>query len=221
MTFHILKRNKRKLAIFDLDNTLIDSKKKLEVDVIEAMERLGHKIPYEESKGEWYEMAAKYGISKEKFDESFDQRRSWKEVLELGEIPLFEDTIPCLEKLRKTGTHLALLSRSKQEYTDQKLDYLDLRKYFEQVAVVNPKEPTKARRAIEIVSAIGPNNIDRAYCIGDKYEDLAIGRNIQNRFRINSTGVGIKREGYENRYPQESYQIDSLNGLPEIIENGK
>ena len=81
------KRNKQ-VMIFDLDNTLIDSGAKLIADIVKTFARLGYKVTPEEiaQYENWYERAETYGISKEIFDKSFNQRKTWKESLNDGEI---------------------------------------------------------------------------------------------------------------------------------------
>lgn len=198
----------------DLDGTLINSAGKLRNDVIEAFARLNVNIAPEEVVGNWYSLTEKYGISRDKFDQSFDKRKTWKESLERGEISIFPETREFLEYLQKNGARLGLLTKSIPEYTDQKIDYFDLRKYFETVQTVHPREKSKLGGAIEIVRNLNPETIQEAYFIGDKEEDISVSKKIGRIYKINARGIYVNREGNTlNGYTN----VNSLNKIVEVI----
>lgn len=212
--------NKGSIAVFDLDNTLIDSGRKLEADVIGAFSRLGYTVSPEEVKQykSWYEHAAKYGIPKEVFEKAFDQRKSWEQSLRDGEVPIFPETHSVLERLKERDIKLALLSKSIPEYTDPKLDFFDLRKYFQEVLTIHPREPSKDPAAIEIVKRINPETIEGAYFIGDRAEDVTCERAVREAYkedRIETKGIYVSRNGGAlEGYPS----VQSLEGVLTIID---
>lgn len=217
-------QNKDNLAIvFDLDNTLIDSRAKLKADVIEAMQRLGHYItPAEAGTRDWYTMAAKYGVSEQDFDASFDKRKTWEESLQSGEVPIFLDTIPCLEKLAANGTRLALLSKSIQKYTDVKLEHFGLRDYFETVETVHLRNPNKREGAISILETLGPSTVKKAWFVGDKPEDVVIAKDISDKYSLSTGGIYVNRNNIPVPAEVEIYHsVKSLDEIQRIIQNGK
>jgi len=189
----MVKQNK--LAVFDLDNTLIDSKRKLTLDIVGAFERLGQYITPEQITGNWYKLAEEYGISKEKFDEAFDQRKTWEDSLKSGDVIIFPETYEVLESLKGRDIRLALLSKSIPKYTQQKLDHFGLTKYFEGIKTVHPREPSKKQGALELIRELGPSTIERASFIGDKEEDVTIANDVYKKYSINSQGIYVNRDG--------------------------
>jgi len=193
------------LAVFDLDNTLIDSDAKLKADFIGAMQRLGIQItPEEARKGRWYETAKRYGFSQEQFDYSFNQRKTWEQSLKDREVTVFPGTISLLSLLKGREIKTGLLSLSKPSYTDLKLDYLGLRPFFDKVITVTPrKDATKKYGAFHLVSEMNPETIEEAYFIGDKLEDVALSRNVQKEFGIESEGILVdigRKNGTTSKY---------------------
>lgn len=209
------KENKQ-VIVFDLDNTLIDSSAKLTADVVGTFARLGHNVTPEEiaEYKNWYKHAEAYGIPKDIFDESFDKRKTWEESLDSGEVPIFPETYEVLEDLKRNEIRLSLLSKSIPEYTNIKLDYFDLNKYFENVVTIHPEKPSKLPGAIEIIEEFDPLTINKSYFIGDKEGDVSIARDIQEKYNISSKGIYINRN--EERL-EEYKNIKSLNELIEII----
>jgi len=210
-------KNNQTAAIFDLDETLIGSGRKLQADVIQAFARLGYTIPPEQIGKNWYKLAESYGISKEAFDEAFDKRKTWEQSLRDGEVPIFPETYKVLDELGQRGIRASLLSKSIPEYTQQKLDYIDLGKYFEQVLTIHPKEPSKDPAAIEIIRKMNPSTIQRAYFIGDKEEDVVVEKAVNQEFKgyeLTAGGIYVNRQGEQlNIYPS----VSSLEGILNII----
>lgn len=209
-------RGNKQVMVFDLDNTLIDSGAKLTADIVGAFARLGHKVTQEEIARykSWYEHAEAYGISKEIFDESFNKRKTWEQSLFDEEVPIFPETYNVLENLKRKNIRLSLLSKSLPEYTNLKLGYFNLNKYFEKVIAIHPEKPSKLPGAIEIMEEFNPSSINESYFVGDKEEDVSISRDISKKYGFSSGGIYINREGdkldgYKN--------IKFLNELLEIV----
>lgn len=226
------KGSQYKVAVFDMDNTLIDSARKLKHDVVDTFYRLGVNIPLAQIKGDWYKLAESYGVDRNVFDKEFENRKSWEESLEAGEVPIFSDTVPCLEKLSQEGIRMAVLSKSIPEYTRAKLDYFNLNKYFEQVETVHPRVSGKREGAINLIKRMNPSTIKETYCIGDKPEDVVIEKDIYRMgfksltpFRIipeiETKGIYLNRR--KLKVPKEvrgNIRVASLKRVPKIIEKG-
>src|SRR3989344_1124312 len=87
------------VAIFDRDNTLLNSEMKLKSDVTEAMHRLGVNISQEQIMGDWYKLVKSKGLNKKDFDREFNKRKSWEESIKDGEVKMFSKAMDCLEIL--------------------------------------------------------------------------------------------------------------------------
>ena len=103
-----------KTIVFDLDNTIIDSKGKLDRDLIKTFNRLGYSLSEKDLKKDWHEIISSYGISKNVFNKEFAKRKSWEDSIKNGEVKLFPDTVYALEKLKKKGHQILLLSHQRQ-----------------------------------------------------------------------------------------------------------
>ena len=103
---------KTKVGIFDLDGTLIDSNAKTQRDFVEAMARLGVDVTPEEALEEWEKVAERHSIPTDQLHKAFDERKSWEQSLQDGEVEIFPETHSVLEYLNNKGVKLALLSRS-------------------------------------------------------------------------------------------------------------
>ncbi len=216
-------KQKSLVAIFDVDGTLIDSGRKLKMDVVNAFAGLGKIISPEEVSGDWYRLAEQYGFSKEQFDEAFNHRKSWQQSLYDGECPLFNDTIPCLDALKQRGIRLAALSKSIPEYTFDKIDFHKLRRYFDDIETVHPREKDKVRGALDLTSRLDPETIEKAYFIGDTPGDVTIARDVKKKYSLSTEGIYVCRTTKPANLPAECNLVNSLNSIPEIIrrQNGK
>ncbi|MEK6885425.1 MAG: HAD hydrolase-like protein [Nanoarchaeota archaeon] len=211
---------KKTIAVFDVDNTLIDSQAKLRADFIGAMQRLGVGLKPEEIGMPWYEVATKYGFSKEIFDESFNKRKTWEQSLGDGEAPLFSDTLPCLEELALNGVRMAVLSKSIAKYTDIKLKHFGLDKYFEQVVNVHPKVNTKKYGALYLISELNPTEAGPIAFIGDKPEDVLVAKDAEREYQKVCNGFYVNR--MKNSLPKElvgagCLNLNSLRELPAFL----
>ncbi len=205
---------KKKVAIFDVDGTLIDSKTKIIKDVINAFKRLGKSITPEQIRGNWYDLANKYKISNKNFDNALSQRKSWEQALKNGDAPIFPETHRVLDKLKKKGVRMSILSKSTPRYTNTKLDYFDLKKYFEQVITINPDSPNKTQGSIEVIEAMDPKTIQKAYFIGDKKEDVTIANDINEKYKLSTQGIYVNRQG---ETLEGFHNIRSLEGFLGLI----
>jgi len=212
---------KQKIAIFDLDGTLIDSSAKLKADVISAFHRLGYQVSPENIGENWYDLARSRGITREAFDEEFDKRKTWAASLRDGEVAVFADTKSSLEKIAKAGITMALLSKSLPKYTDTKLDFFGLRKYFTAIRTTSPTELTKDDGAIKLVRELGPNNISLATFIGDNAIDLSCERAVAEYYnnQFQTRGVYVNRDGKSIKGYCSVKTLSEVADL--LIQNGR
>jgi len=203
--------------VFDLDNTLIDSKAKLVADVVGTFARLGIDVSTEEACTDWYKLAETKGVNKKEFDDAFHQRKTWEQSLADGEVPIFPETYETLDKLKDREIKLALLSKSIPEYTQTKLDYFDLNKYFEEVETVHPKEPSKDPGAIEIVKRLNPEHFETFWFVGDKQEDVVTEKAVSSAYDdygLATGGIYVNRQGNQlDGYPS----VSSLEQILDVI----
>lgn len=211
------------VVIFDIDGTILNTMPKMRADINGAFSRLGHIVTDDQISAQkgWYGLATQLGISNEAYDHEFDKRKSWEQSLRDGEAPLFEDALPCLEALLSGGATLAALTKSLPEYTQAKLDYHHLNRYFgDRVAVTDIKSPSKSVEALSLVRQIGIPSIQKAYFIGDRTEDVTVSAEVYQKLYVPSNGVYINRE--RKLIPQEVSLypvITSLNELLGVIAN--
>ena len=211
------------VALFDVDNTLLNSRPKIRADIVRAMAALGKVIRPEEADGEWRKLAQRYGISWKEFDEATTKyRKSWQDSLRDGEAPLFDDAVPCFDTLKGAGVELGILTRSTPEYTQTKLEFYGLGKYFQNIEVVPVDARDKIDGATGLVRRIGTKGIRRISFIGDKLEDVQVAEPVQEAFSINSEGIYVNR----NNKPISGYGGIVVNGLEEaaryiLRENGR
>ena len=199
------------LVIFDLDGTLIDSTPKLTADVVDAMKRCGISITPKDVKGNWYALAENYGITKEQFDAELDKRMSWQEALKRGIVKMFPETDDVLRYLQSRKVKMTLLSRSIPEYTNQKVKHFGLERYFDITRVTPVSAKSKTPEALDIVRESNPSRLESVYCVGDSEEDLTIAQDIQDQYKLNSSGVYVNRNSISNLPQYKS--IKSLNEL--------
>jgi len=221
--------NKGLVAVFDVDNTLIDSGMKLKNDVVGAFSRLGMEIGVDDVVGDWFALAESYGFDREEFDNALGNRKSWEESLRDGEAPLFDDVYECLDQLQGAGVALGVLTRSIPKYTRTKLNYHGLEKYFGDRMAVTPVQVKrgKEQEAIQLIQQVGPEIVERAYFIGDKVEDVVVDNVVHREFWIQTHGVYVDRKGRgspkeidEVKHPYERYKVASLSEVPGIVLEG-
>ncbi len=226
MSNNMTNQNKGLVAVFDMDNTLIDSGKKLESDVANAMSRLGITISSEEARAkDWYGMAEKYGVSREQFGESFGKRKTWTQSLRDGEAPIFPETYETLDILQSKGIRLGLLTKSDPAYTKEKIDYFNLERYFgDRIAITPVSEKNKNREALELMRRLSPETLARAYFVGDRPEDVLVTEPVEREIGVKSKGFYLNRNGLIVPEEVRGYRaIKSLSEVPIIIvgeENG-
>ncbi|MBS3094240.1 HAD family hydrolase [Candidatus Pacearchaeota archaeon] len=208
----------KKLAVFDIDGTILDSRERMARELVWTAEQLGVNTDYNialANYNKWSKFMEVYNITKSDFFNVKGQGKTWKESLESKEARLYKDTLPCLEELSQRGIILATLTKSKPEYTWEKINYFGLEKYFgDRVAISDVKSSSKLEDAKKLVSQVGLENISKAYFIGDQTGDVTIAPEIGQEFSVNPNGIWINRE-YSGT-PQELINFTQINSLEEL-----
>jgi len=212
---------KQKFAIFDVDGTILDSKRRMARELVWTAEQLGIGADYNialENYNNWNCFIDYYNIPKANFFGVEGQGKTWEQSLMEKEAILFKDTIPCLETLASRNVLLGVLTKSKPEYTWKKINYFGLKKYFgDRIVITNIKDQSKIDDAKRLVSQLN-QRISSVYLIGDQLGDVIIAPEVEETFRINSNGIWLNRECSEtpeilSKFPQ----INSLEELSKII----
>lgn len=151
-----------KVAIFDMDETLIDSYTKLDADITRAFALCGETLTARElflAHQNWeaymVEKKCKGRICSEEevarikaqFWVAFNQRPTWAADIKTGVAKLFPETLKVLEQLKAKGYRLLLVSRSEKKETYEKVEGFGLGNYFTGVYVV-PVRKERGQRSI-------------------------------------------------------------------------
>ncbi len=100
------------------------------------------------------------------------------------EIKLYDDVIPCLEKLKTLGIKLALLTDGRPEGQRNKIDALGISQYFDKIVITDELGGVEFRkpdiRAYEIICK------DLQIVLGDV---IAVGDNVKKDFGVQHYGA--------------------------------
>lgn len=182
--------NRIKAIIFDLDDTLYDcsgtmvlKSKKLAAKIIskaikcsetealklqlELEERLGPKADISR------EIANLYNLPEEFCREISNTINT----LEVEDAILFPDAIDAINKLKRTGYKLFLVTLGKKEWQERKIKVLGLENVFDEIIITdNPLGKEKCFKEILIKYDLKPEQV---LCVGDKIKDeIEVGKKL-------------------------------------------
>lgn len=215
----------KRIAIFDLDGTLVDSDKWMYRELIKTFNGLGISITEEEAsidgKRDKYALASRYGFGKNELDESY--RKNVKgmyaldEALDLGQVTLYPETLEALDELRASGVILGLLPRATRESDIlQKIQHLGLEKYFgDRISVVSNGH-IKYRGALGLLEKTQGQN-GRVYCIGDRVEDVVIAGRLKRDNQIDARGIYVHRLNSPDENLAGYKMVKTLDEIPELV----
>ena len=218
--------SKKRIAIFDLDGTLIDSDKWLSRELVETFKGLGISITEEEAaiegKRDKYTLANKYGFSKEELDRSYKENVKSKctldNALHSGELTLYPETLSTLDSLRDKGIVLGLLPRAtRKSDIVRKVKHLGLEEYFgNRIVIVPNNHNTKYMGAQNLLRKI-QDPIGKIYCIGDRAEDVLLAEHLKNSIQIDAEGMYVHRFDSPDPKLRKYLQVKSLSEIPPLV----
>jgi HAD superfamily hydrolase (TIGR01549 family) len=168
-------------VLFDYDGTLLDSVAVTYESFKEAFSELrygdlGLEFFRREFSMNHYDMYSKMGVKKE--DVKKVETMWWEYWEEMrGDIRLFPETIPTLEKLHSMRIGMGLVSDGRGSRIREDLEKFDIKKYFSVVIVredarENKPSPKSLLIALERIKKWGSECI----YVGDRVEDMRAGR---------------------------------------------
>jgi len=185
-----------KAVIFDLDGTLIDSKidfrkmKRRNIRLLEASgvekgllteEMLNHDI---EKRA--IEDLRKKGVSEEEIQRVFQKVAEIMSEVELEaieDVKLLDGVVETLEKLKKIGLKIGIITRSCREYANRILEGFELERLIDALAarddVLKPKPDPEHPRYLMKILGVKPSE---TVLIGDHPIDALCAKNVGMRF---------------------------------------
>jgi len=187
-----------KAAIFDLDGTLIDSKidfRKMKRRNIKLLEASGveqgllteEMLNYDIERRATENLRTK-GVSEEEIQRIFQKVADIMNEIELEAIEdakLLDGVAETLEKLKKLGFKIGIITRSCREYTNKILKKFELERLIDAVAarddVSKPKPDPEHPRHLMKILGVKPSE---AVLVGDHPMDALCARNVGVRFLL-------------------------------------
>lgn len=214
-----------RIALFDLDGTLVDSDKWMSRELIETFKGLGVSITEEEAniegKRDKYSLASRYGFNKNELDESY--RKNVKGIYTLdkalssGQITLYPESLDTLDELRGNGVILSLLPRATRESdVFQKVQKLGLEKYFGNRISIVSNGQTKYQGALDLLKRTKSQD-RKVYCIGDRAEDVVIAGRLKRDNKINAEGIYVHRLNSPDANLTGYKSVKTLDEIPELV----
>ncbi len=186
------------LVIFDLDFTLIDNSHAIFRSFEFALKQFHLPAPQKE------QILKKIGIPlKTMFLDYLDENNAEKAVHYFREyyrehyyegVRILPGSINILEKLKKLGYKLALLTSKKTEYAIKLLEHINLKNYFEFIQGEQPNLPPKPNPASIHLILTKFQGIKKAFMIGDHLVDCLAAKKAGINFIGVLTGIISERE---------------------------
>lgn len=215
----------KRIAIFDLDGTLVDSDKWMAKELTGSFGGLGI-FPSEEEintegKRDKYALAGKYGFSKEELDRSYRENvkhiHTLDNALRSGDVTLYPDALSVLEELKENGVVLGLLPRaSRESNVFGKLRHFGLEKYFGDRINIVSNGQTKYQGALSLLERTQGQD-GKVYCIGDRAEDVVIAGRLKRDKQIDASGVYVHRLNSPDSNLAGYKNVKTLDEIPELI----
>lgn len=187
------------MLFFDIDATLLDHERAEEMGSIAFLKENRKELKFSRSEfvKRWYELSDKYfekfllkeisfqeqrrmrmkalfgsHLNNEQADNKFNAyvkyyKANWK---------AFDDVIPCLERLKRQGNRLGVISNGDYKQQIEKLESINIIKYFDCVITSSKIGVSKPNAAIFLKACDQANvSTHESYYVGDRLETDAIG----------------------------------------------
>lgn len=204
-------------VLLDFDGTLADSMESILVCIKHALDGVG--IPYTEEQlkkmvGPPFRVAMRemYGVTDEERVERLIKIYRTEYEHDGWHCELFAGIEDMLSALRAHGVRLAVATSKPLKFTNQIVDGLDLRKYFDFVggAESDNSRDSKADVIEYVLAALAPIDRSRVLMVGDRLYDI----DGAKRTGVASAGV---LWGYGDRAELEAHGADYIVDKPEDI----
>lgn len=209
---------KYKFVLFDWNGTLLDDLK-INIEIEEALlkkRNIPHEIPvdfYLEKFGfpiiDFYNSIG-FDFSKERYE---DVACEYAEEYEkrLANAPLFEDVVPVLEKLKKNGITLVIISATEHNLLRRQAEKYSIVKYFSKIlGTENNLGRSKVQTALSWLEEAGAKPEETLF-IGDTIHDFETARAI-------GCDCFLVSRGHNSRRRLEETQCPVFSNLSEIAE---
>lgn len=211
---------KPKAVLFDWDGTLYDSAR-LCFDIYEELfRRFGvGAVTYQEFRrdftGDYHRYLTAKGIGKDKWGD-FD--RSWYEIYysKKDKAKPFPESKKALEKLRRLGIPLGLVTNAERERMDGELGRLGLGKFFGSVVTIEDAEwefKPSPRMVLLACEELGVKPADALY-VGDMAEDVIAGRGAGAITGAVPTGIHLAERLIREK---PDFLFSSVEDVPEVF----
>ncbi|KAB8135705.1 HAD family hydrolase [Gracilibacillus oryzae] len=222
------------MIFFDIDSTLLDHERAEKMAAIEFLKVNKEELKFNESDFVklWLELSLQYFNKFLARELSFQEQRRMRMKELFGNNlsdrladskfndylsfykenwVVYEDVIPCLEKLKKQGTSLGIISNGEYKQQMEKLETVNIHKYFDHVITSSQLGVSKPDITIFQQACHQANvNINECYYIGDRMETDAIPSK-----NAGMKGIWINRNDRTSHL--DVHVIHSLNELDAII----
>ena len=201
--------NRIKAIIFDLDDTLYDcsgtlvlKSKKLAAKIISKAikcseaEALKLQLELEERLGPKADISRKIANLYNLPEEFCEEISNTINTLEVEDAILFPDAIDAINKLKRTGYKLFLVTLGKKGWQEKKIKVLGLENVFDEIIITdNPLGKEKCFKEILIKYNLEPEQV---LCVGDKIKDeIEVGK------KLGMSTVLMKHGRHYNFYKSE------------------
>lgn len=206
----------KKVILFDLDGTLVDTGPGIIHSLEYAMSKLGiqvndstelHKFigpPLSESFQQFY------GFNQEQTELGIKCYREHYRAEGMYEVEFYPGMMELLEHLRESGKTLAVATSKPEEFANKILERIDFAKYFSFIcgSTLDSQRTTKAEVIAYALQKCGVTDFGSAVIVGDRKYDVIGAKKVG----IDSIGVLF---GYGNR---EELEKEGATWIAETVE---
>ena len=214
--------------LFDLDGTLTDPKEGITRSVQYALEYYGISEPNLEKLEPFIGPPLKesfidyYGFSNEQATEAVEKYRERFSTTGIYENIIYPGTRELLQKLKKSGKHLAVASSKPTVFVTKILAYFQIEEYFD-VVMGSELDGTRSKKedvvkdTLEQLFQGRPVDLKKTVMVGDRKYDIEGAR----EFGLASIGVSYGYAiGDELQTAGANYIVDTIEELGKLLFNG-